>query len=189
MVYKGFVFVLLIIFASCVNDIKEVDALTNQVNDPKIDLGEEIAIIYSDSSIVQVFLESPKLEKHNNIAEPKEVFPQGLSITFMDNQGKPTAWLKADYAVRKTNLGKMIAKGNVIFYNTQLDKLETSELIWDENQHKLTTEKFVKVSRPVSRDTTYGFGLETDEKFETIIIKRKIQSKLDASKISNAFAN
>jgi LPS export ABC transporter protein LptC len=144
---------------------------------------------YSDSSIIQVYLESPVLEKHNNTSEPKEVFPKGLKITFMDSEGKPSAWLHADHAVRKTNIGKMIAKGNVVFYNTQLDKLETSELIWDENQRKLTTEKFVKVSRPASRDTTYGFGMETDEKFETIVIKRKIQSKLDASKLNKAFAN
>lgn len=176
-------------YFSCVNNIEDVDALTTQINNPKIDLGNEITITYSDSSIIQVYLESPVLEKHNNTSEPKEVFPEGLKITFMDSDGKPSAWLLADHAVRKTNLGKMTAKGNVVFYNAQLDKLETSELIWDENLRKLTTEKFVKVSRPASRDTTYGFGMETDEKFETIIIKRKIQSKLDASKLNKAFAN
>ncbi len=174
---------------SCVNDIKEVDKILDQVGDPKTDIGEDITMTYSDSSIVQVFLQSPALEKHNDPRDPKEVFPKGIKITFMDHTGKPTAWLKSDHAVRNTNLGKMIVKGNVEFYNVQQDKLETSELIWDENQRKLTTEKFVKVSRPISRDTTYGFGFETDDKFETIIIKRKIQSKLDASRLSNAFAN
>jgi LPS export ABC transporter protein LptC len=178
-----FICVLFVSLTSCVNNIEEVENITNKKADPTIDIGTDITITYSDSSIVQVFLKSPLVEKHNNVTEPKEVFPKGIEITFMDRYGKPNAWLKSDEAVRKTNLGKMTAKGNVVFYNTQQDKLETSELIWDENTHMLSTEKFVKVSRPSSRDTTYGFGFETDEKFETITIKRKIQSKLDASKL------
>ena len=175
-----------IALTSCVNNIEEVESLTSKRADPTVDIGTGITITYSDSSIIQVFLKSPLVEKHNNVSEPKEVFPKGIEITFMDREGKPSAWLKSDEAVRKTNLGKMTAKGNVVFYNTQQDKLETSELIWDENTHILHTEKFVKVSRPASRDTTYGFGFETDEKFETITIKRKIQSKLDASKLRNS---
>ena len=174
-----------LLLCSCVNNIEDVKNLVDKNADPTVDIGTGITMTYSDSSIIQVFLKSPLVEKHNNASDPKEVFPKGIEITFMDRQGTPTAWLKSDHAERKTNLGRMTAKGNVIFYNTQQDKLETSELIWDENTHMLTTEKFVKVSRPASRDTTYGFGFETDEKFETIVIKRKIQSKIDASKLRN----
>ena len=72
----------------------------------------------------------------------------------------------------------MTVRGNVRFYNSVEDKLQTSELIWDENLKKIYTEKFIRITRPVMGDTIYGIGFETDQNFKRIEIKQKIKGKL-----------
>ena len=175
-------------FTSCTNSLEEVNQITTTQLDTKIDVGKEIKIIYSDSGNVQVICESPEMQRIN-ASEPKDVFPQGLKITFLDSNHQPRAWLEADYAERMPFKYIMIARGNVKLYNAQNEKLQTSELIWDENKKLIYTEKFVRITRPTERDTTYSLGFEADQNFKQIILKRRIQSKLPADKITKALAN
>lgn len=72
----------------------------------------------------------------------------------------------------------MTVRGNVQFYNLRNDKLQTSELIYDENLKKIYTEKFIRITRPSLGDTIYGIGFETDQNFNRIEIKQKIKGKL-----------
>jgi LPS export ABC transporter protein LptC len=175
-------------FTACENSKEEVMGLAKELN-TKIDIGEKIRIIYSDSGKIQVILTAPMLERHNSNNDPKDIFPKGIKIDFKDEKGETNAWLEADFAERIPMQSKMVARGNVRMYNLQDDKLTTSELIWDENTHLVYTDKFVKITRPASRDTTYGYGFEANEGFTKIVVKRKIQSKLDASVIDGGFKN
>lgn len=175
--------ILLLFLFSCENNTADVAALADKYN-TKVDIGEQIRVTYSDSGIIKVIVNSPIIERHNNYSAPKDVFPKGIKIEFKNELGETNAWLEADYAERIPFSNKMIAKGNVKLYNTAQDKLSTSELIWDENQHKVYTERFVRITRPSQRDTTYGYGFEADEAFTTLLIKRRIQSKLNAAMIN-----
>lgn len=178
-----FICVLALLFTACSNDVNEVELITSPELNTRVDVGKNIQITYSDSGIVQVICDSPVMERQND-QEVKDVFPEGLKITFLDENHQPTAWLEADYAERIPNKYLLTAKGNVRLYNVQNDKLQTSELHWDESRKKIYTEKFVRISRPTQRDTTYGLGFEADQDFKQIIIKRRIQSKLSAENIS-----
>jgi LPS export ABC transporter protein LptC len=168
------------LITSCTTEIEKVDALVSKNLDTRYDIGDTIKITYSDSGVTKLILESPMIEKSTSLNDPKEIFRKGIKITFMDSTGKTNAYLQADYAERIPFQSKMTTRGNVRFYNLQNDKIATSELIWDEAKNTLKTEKFVRITRPSARDTTYGIGFETDDKFDKIIIKRKIQSKLNA---------
>ena len=168
---------------ACSNDINEVNKLTSSDLNTKVDVGNDITITYSDSGVIQVICESPVMERHSD-QEIKDVFPNGLKITFLDANRQPAAWLEADYAERLPNKYLMTAKGNVRLYNSQNDKLQTSELNWDETRKIIYTEKFVRITRPSQRDTTYGLGFEADQGFKQITIKRRIQSKLNADAIN-----
>lgn len=167
---------------ACVNDVKEVDKIANGNLDATKDIGEEINLVYSDSGRILVRVVSPILERYNGVYG-KDVFPKGIKITFLDDNENEKAWLEADNAEKEPNKSLMIARGNVKLYNTRLDKLESSELRWDENTKKIYTEKFVKITRPADRDTIYGIGFETDQNFSTIIIKKRIQSKLSGERV------
>jgi len=76
-------------------------------------------------------------------------------------------------------------KENVKFYNDNNDILETSELIWNELTGVVHTDKFVKISQPSRRDTSYGYGFVTDEKFTRFEIKN-FRGVKNADKIKEA---
>jgi LPS export ABC transporter protein LptC len=175
-----FLLILLMFLGSCVNDLEEVKALTKKYDVSK-DVGEQVRIVYSDSGNVKLIIEAKTLEKFNDYSDPKDIFPNGIIITFLDQTKQPNSWLKADYAVRKYKEKKMTVKGNVVFYNKQNDKLQSAELIWDEQNKKIYTEKFIKVSRPAVGDTIYGVGFETDQNFNRIEIKHKVKGKIKAN--------
>lgn len=173
-------FILFIIaFSSCVNDLEEVKAITQNFDLSK-DVADSVRIIYSDSGFVKLIIEAPVLERYNSNNESKDVFPKGILISFFNEAGKIDSWLKADYAERIPSSQKMIAKTNVAFYNISNDKLQSSELIWDEKSKQIYTEKFIRITRPMIGDTLYGLGLVTDQQFRRIEIKRRIKARLAA---------
>ncbi len=166
--------------SGCTNNIEEVNAITKKYDVTK-DVGQKVKIIYSDSAQVKLIIESPILERYNDVAEPKDVFPKGILISFLNDSKVPTSWLKADYAVRNPRLKTMIAKGNVVFYNSENDRLQTSELIWDETSKKIYTEKFIRITQPSKGDTIYGMGFVTDPQFKIIEIKQRVKAKISST--------
>jgi LPS export ABC transporter protein LptC len=151
--------------------------------DIKKDVGTDVKIIYSDSGNVKLIIEAPLLHRYNDYTEPKDIFPNGIFITFMDDNKKPMSWLKADYAERLVRQKSMIAKGNVKFYNVNNDALRTAELKWDENNKSISTEKFVKITQPSRQDTIYGMGLITDYEFKKMEISNKFKARVSGGEL------
>lgn len=174
----------MIFFNSCINDIEEVETLTKKFDVSK-DIGEDVKIVYSDSGHVKMIIEAPVIEKYNGFSDLKDVYPKGIFITFLDQNKQAASWLKADFAVRSYKDRKLMFKGNVLFYNKANDKLQSPELIWDEQSKKIFSDKFIKVARPSVGDTLYGIGFETDQNFKLIEIKHKVKGKIR----SNDFLN
>jgi LPS export ABC transporter protein LptC len=165
--------------SSCTNNLEEINALTEKIDVTK-DVGTGIKIIYSDSGNIKLTIEAPLMERYNDYTEPKQIFSKGILVTFMDDNKQPMSWLKADYAERLPVQKKMIAKGNVQFYNIREDKLRTSELNWDETSKIISTEKFVKITQPSQQDTIYGQGLITDYDFKRMEITNKFKAKISS---------
>jgi LPS export ABC transporter protein LptC len=175
--WNNFVLGGIVFLSACSNNIEEVNAITKKYDVTK-DVGEGVKIIYSDSAQVKLIIEAPILERYNDVAEPKDVFPNGILISFLNDSKVPTSWLKADYAVRNPRSKTMVAKGNVVFYNSENDRLQSSELIWDETKRKIYTEKFIRITQPSKGDTIYGMGFETDPQFKIIEIKQRVKAKI-----------
>lgn len=167
---------------SCSNEISEVNALTRTYSTQK-DIGKGIRIIYSDSAAIKVVVTAPVLEKSNDINDPVETFPQGIFITFYDESQNASSWLKAQHAVRNSKKGTLNVKGNVSFYNDRQEKLQTSELIWHEEEQKMETEKFIRITRPADGDTLFGIGFIADQNFKRVEIKRRMQGKINAKNL------
>ena len=152
------------LMAACVNDMADVKALTEAPNF-KQEVAKDVRILYSDSAQVKVIINAPTLRRFKEKSITSDEFPDGLLVEFMDDYGNVTSWLEADYAIKSSADKEVTVKDNVKFYNTEDDKLETSKLIWNEADGSIYTDKFVKISQPTRRDTSYGYGLITDEKF------------------------
>jgi len=169
---------------ACVNDMSDIKALVEESNF-KEETAIDVKIYYSDSAQVKVIINAPTLVRHTERSVTNDEFPDGVLVEFMGDNGKIISWLESDYAVKSSLDNEVVVKENVKFYNDNNDILETSELIWNELTGVVHTDKFVKISQPSRRDTSYGYGFVTDEKFTRFEIKN-FRGVKNADKIKEA---
>ena len=162
---------------SCNKDTDSINKLFEKHARP-LEQAENIKMFYSDSARLLFVLESPvlKTKKVNN----KKIieYPSGIKISFLNQNKEANSWLEAGKAIHKTADKLFIVSDKVKLFNTDNDKLETSELVWDEKKEILFTNKFVKITRPVKGDTLYGYGFKTNKEFTEFEIKRKLSGKV-----------
>jgi len=184
--YCYFATLLSTLLLSCATDIAEVDALT-QSHNINIENGRKIKMLYSDSAQLKVRITADSIVRYVEKAKPRDVFPSGIYIEFLSPKGKVSSWLEADEAVRSERDDTFIARGNVRFYNNKKDKLLSTELIWDEAESILHTEKFVTVIQGAKGDTTYGYGFESNEDFNIFEIKKSTSSIFKSEEFKKKF--
>lgn len=161
---------------ACTNDVKDIDAIFQEVNGDK-EIAIDVEILYSDSSYVRIKIEAPKMIRHLNKLDKYEEFPDGLKVSFYNDYGKETSWLEAGYAIRREDEKQVFVKEDVLVYNTNNDKMRTIELIWDERKKLISTEKAVKIMQPSLGDTLFGFGVIANQDFTKFEIKRSVSAK------------
>ena len=179
--FHFFILALYLTMMSCSNDVEEINQLLAEDLLTNVERGKNVRIFYSDSASVKVIINAPVLERYNAFNDSKDVFPKGILIEFLNEQKIVDSWLKADNAVREARTSKVTAKGNVIFYDSKNQKLETPELIWDEKERIVYTEKIVRITQAEKGDTTYGFGFRANQDFSRIEIKKKVQGKMNVT--------
>lgn len=171
----------IVIFAffllSCHKDMTEVNKLFTY-NERPSEKGFNVKSIYSDSAVVYFTLEGKQMFSVRNQNENYIEYPEGVKLSFMDRNGNFVSWLTADRAINDLNESKFIVKGNVKLFNKNNDKLQTAELIWDENAESLFTNKFIKITQPSRGDTLYGFGFRSNSAFSEFEIKKKFSGKV-----------
>ncbi len=170
---------------SCSNDIREVDKLLSK-KQILSEIATNVEILYSDSAIVKVRILSPTLKRYTHKGQSYDEFPDGLKVEFLDPNQRVKSWLVADYAVRKDKEKKIFVEQNVVLYNNHQDKLETPELVWDEEAEEIYTNQHVKISQPSRGDTSYGFGFKADQDFTRFEIKRKFQGIKNIDELTSA---
>lgn len=175
---------LILCLVACVNDLNDIKALVEESNF-KEETATDVKIYYSDSAVVKVIINAPTLIRHTERSVTTDEFPDGVLVEFMGDNGNIISWLESDYAVKSSLDNEVVVKENVKFYNDNNDMLETSELNWNELTGVVHTDKFVKISQPSRRDTSYGFGFITDEKFTRFEIE-KFQGVKNSEKIKEA---
>lgn len=158
------VLVSLIIF-SCVDE-KNKNVLEKETFEgPSIEM-DSITLIFSDSVKVKIKLKAPKQLILDN--DDRE-FPEGIYLEFYDKNEEVSSVLVGDrgYYIKKENHYK--AEGNVILYNkVSKDELSTEELIWEPDDEKVHTDKFVTIKSEGEIHT--GEGLTADQDFGSYTI-------------------
>ncbi len=155
--------------AGCENDLAEVRRLTASEDDLNKEVATEITLIYSDSAIVRVMVESPLMIRYTEKNNPRQEFPEGLKVHFYAPNLQQTSVLTAGYGLRLEREKRTILRDSVVWRSIQATQLETEELIWDEKNKKLYTDKFVVIHRP--GEIIYGYGFEATQDFDQARIK------------------
>lgn len=132
-------------------------------DDTKVETGRGVEILYSDSAVVRVRVTAPLLRNYSGPEEPRQEFPEGLKVEFLNAAQKVQNTLTARYGVRRQDKGMVVVRDSVVMVSAKNEKIETEELIWEELTAKIRTDKFVKVSKP--DEVIYGFGLEANQDF------------------------
>lgn len=146
---------------SCENNMNTVKLITSQDKNLQ-DVEDNASIFYTDSAKIKFHLTTPRIENYEG-TDPYVLFPKGITIDFYDDSGNINGHLEADYAIRHLNTKLMEGDNNVRIVNRNGDKLNTEQLFWDENKHKIYTNKFVTIK--TAREILYGNGLISNEDF------------------------
>lgn len=173
---------LLLCFASCENDLAEINRLFSD-EDTKKEIAKGVTILYSDSAILKVKVIAPVMERFVEREEPRQIFPNGLRVEFYDERGKADSWLTAKNGTRYEKSGRMVVTDSVVWQSVNLERLESEELIWDEKLQKVHTNKFVVIKRP--GEIIYGYGFEANQDFSKSTI-RAIEGKLKVDELDES---
>ena len=133
---RFFIFIFLL---SCEDNFQEIQNI-NSKNILPIGITENLKLIYTDSAKVKAILYSDLNKDFTNQSFPYSEFPEGVKITFYDNDLNETI-VTSDYAItyNKTNIVNLI--GNVVINNFDGSELKTKQLYWDPEQEWLFTEE------------------------------------------------
>ncbi len=155
---------MMIMWGACVDaDYFAADTIpADEVNIEKVD---SVTIRYSDSATVKIIITAPTLLRINEHGDVRQEFPNGTKVEFLDEFGTIQSVLIADYAIRNEAKRNIIVQGNVIWTSLDGKRLESEELIWDEQKKKIHTQKLVHIITP--EQNVFGYGLEADQDFNT----------------------
>lgn len=167
---------------SCINEVAEVNNLTDGL-ETSVEVATNVEILYSDSAQIKVKISGPTMKRYLDRKYPREEFPDGVHVEFFGEGGKVISWLDADYAVREQNKSRIITRKNVNLYNEKNEKLETWELIWDELEDVIYTDRFVMITQPERGDTSYGYGFVANNDFTRFEIQKN-SGKMNISEVS-----
>ena len=174
-------FITLALMSSCSNKVEDIEELLAADLQSNIERGKNIRIVYSDSALVKLVIHAPVMERYSEYSNSKDVFPKGILLEFLDEKKLVKSWIKAETAIREEKNHKITARGNVTCYDDENKKIETSELIFDEIERIVYTDKLVRITNPVKGDTTYGFGFRANQEFTRFEIKKKVQGKINVA--------
>jgi len=141
---------------------------------------EQVDIRYSDSAALQVRIKAPEMIRYADPGDLKEEFTKGFFAMFYDKSGSLRNTLSSKYALRVHTEGKTYMKDSVRFSDADEAVLITAELVWNERNGTLFTDKFVRILR--KDEVLQGYGFETDQNFRKGTI-RSIDAIIPAEKL------
>lgn len=152
--------ILLASLTSCNNDPNAIKKFADPEN-IFIEVSENIRLLHKEKGFTSAIITAPVLNRYTK-NENKITFPKGLQIELYQND-LMTAVINAGYGERDESTKIMKASGGVVIINYKQEKMESEDLIWNENLSKINIEGKVKVTTPT--DIIQGYGLESDDKF------------------------
>ncbi len=158
----------ILFFCSCENQLAEVEKFF-----PEDFVGKEnfkdIEILYSDSAIVRVRITAPHMVRFLDRREPRQEFDGGIVVDFFNERKRITSQLSSKHAIRYEKKNEILVRDSVVLHSSGDQKLETSELIWDEKEERIHTNKFVMITTP--EEKIWGYGFEANQDFTRWKIK------------------
>ncbi len=155
LVLAGFLF-------SCVNDLSQIKRVTNDPKAPD-EVTTNLEVFYTDSGAPKVRIFA-KLSETYCVPEVVTKLKDGIKVDFYDPDGEIVSTLTALYGEIRTAEGRMFVRDSVQLYNhAKKQRMETEELIWNQKDSVIYTDKNVIVRSP--KGVVFGKGIRTTQDF------------------------
>lgn len=155
------------LFSSCKMSADRAKFISSHAN-INIEKGTGVEINYSERGRVKIRAMGPSATRFNT-NQPYMEFTDGIKIIFFGVQGDTESTLTAKYATTVENSHSMTARDSVVVINNKGERLNTDELIWDEEKKTIYSNSFVKITTP--DEIIYGNGMTANENFTDYVIK------------------
>lgn len=183
LVQSIFVLMTSMLFFSCRNDMDKIASFRQNDTIP-VESARDVQYYYSENAVLKTKMTAGLMNRFD-IPEPYIELPEGFMIEMYDSAGNISSTITAKWA-RKYEQKKILeAKYDVVVTDMVENKiLNTNHLVMDENQDKIYSDKFVKITTPDK--IIYGDGFESDQNFsEYKILQPKGEILLTRKKEEN----
>lgn len=158
-----FVYLFTLVLYSCVNDLDTIKKVTYNPKSPD-NVTQNLEVKYTDSGYAKIQLFAKLAETYS---KPESIMKlkDGLKVNFFSEEGKVVSYLTALYGEINYTTGIMFVRDSVELYNIEKhQRLETEELIWNQKDSNIFTNKSVIVKTPGG--ILFGDGIKTKQDFE-----------------------
>lgn len=146
---------------SCKNEIAEIRALTD-ANKLPVQSSYNATYVLTEHGKIKNKLIAVQLDQYQGEEDYIEA-SGGFTMIFFDSLEREEARLTAMRGRYNDKEKKLVAWENVELYNIKGDKLQTEELIYDQDSSLIYTQKFVSIM--MQDDTLHGMGLQSNDSF------------------------
>ena len=161
--YKSIAFLLgMAMLFSCQSDLQTIDELT-RIDEGPMESVFNVEMVYTDQGHTRMILNAEQMDRYEG-EEPYLELPQGLHVQFYDTLGNKTSNMSAKYAISYDDPEIIEAHNDVVVINEAGERLNTEQLIWDQKEETIYSDKFVKIT--TEDEVLYGEGFESDERFD-----------------------
>lgn len=153
--------VMFLLFSSCSGGKKYLGAaITERDSLPVMDT-RGVTTLVSDSGVTRYRVNTEEWLIFDRKSPSYWAFEKGIYLEKFDSLFQVEASIKADtaYHYDKERLWKLM--GNVHIQNLKGEKFDTELLYWDQNKHKVYSDKRVRIEQP--DQVIYAIGFESDE--------------------------
>ena len=157
-----------VVLIACTNDPKLVQEFVSD-KEQAIEQIKGAELLHTENGKIKVRIVAGKIERFQN-KQPQLVFTEYLEVYFYNDSSQLQSTLKADDASIDEETKIMLAQNNVELISSDDKKLETEELIWDEQQNKIYTDKKVKIT--TGKEVIYGEGFTSNPDFTAYSITK-----------------
>ncbi|MDB5060961.1 MAG: hypothetical protein JWP67_804 [Mucilaginibacter sp.] len=169
--YLPTIFISLLLFSACENDLNKVKAIAAADSTKAIDKTTGVEMIFSDSAIVKLKLTAPlSISYKDKKKNPITVMPKGVKVIFYDAKIKEMANIVADTGIQREAEKLIIFRKNVVATNTEGTVYKSEELIYDQAKKQVYSNKNVVMTK-VTGDQMTGTSFVSDDKFKHPIFK------------------
>lgn len=160
--------VVLVVFTSChANEKKKIVPL-DRVHLPVMK-AYDVNTVISDSGITRFRITAPVWYYYVKVEKPYWNFPKGLHFEKFDEKLAVYAKIDADSAVYYLDNQEWVLSGHVKSMNLQGEYFETEKLYIEQNEDRIHTDKFIKITQK-SRIIT-GVGFESNQRLTRYTIQ------------------